>query len=135
MASSDGKLTSVPGGKVNDLMKAARDYEPLIPSAVVDYHLKKSGCIMSDPDLVRVVALAAQKLCCDIVTATRVQAYGRQRVSSRQRSEKRPATAMDKDGEKKPKLTTKDLESSLLKAGIVSDVPPYLTSTDFDSTR
>jgi hypothetical protein len=76
---------------------------------------------MPDPDHVRLVALAAQKLTCDIVTEARARAYGREKGA-----EKRKAAGGDGDKAKKPKLTTKDLEGSLLKVGVISDVPPCL---------
>mmetsp|Transcript_5009 Transcript_5009/g.15991 ORF Transcript_5009/g.15991 Transcript_5009/m.15991 type:complete len:83 (+) Transcript_5009:322-570(+) len=76
---------------------------------------------MSDPDLVRIVALAAQKLTCEIVRDARARTYGRQR------EERQQPDAIDPSANKKPKLVTKDLEGSLAKFGITSDVPPCLT--------
>lgn len=118
MASADGSLKGA-SSKPVDLLVAAREYEPLIPAAVVDYHLRKAGCIMSEPDLVAVVGLAAQKLACDIVTETRARWYGRQNAEKRRRAH------TDDGFDKKPKMTSKDLEGSLNKIGVSTDVPPY----------
>ncbi len=119
MATSDGSLNTGPGAKLTDLLKAAREYEPLIPSVVVDYYLKKSGCIIDDNVLLRIVALAAQQLACDIVSETSARAMGRskrRRINSDSHNED--------DTKPKRKMETKDLEGSLLTKGIISDVPP-----------
>ncbi|GBG32712.1 Transcription initiation factor TFIID subunit 10 [Hondaea fermentalgiana] len=124
MASSDGTLAKG-GSKPQDLLEAARTYEPLIPAAVVDYYLKRSGCIMKDEDLVAIVGLAAQKLACDIATETSARWFGREGSDL-----KRKASQTNDDGEKKPKLTSRDLEGSLLKIGVNSDPPPYFIGPD-----
>mmetsp|Transcript_11841 Transcript_11841/g.19290 ORF Transcript_11841/g.19290 Transcript_11841/m.19290 type:complete len:126 (+) Transcript_11841:2562-2939(+) len=124
MATTDGSLTSAPGAKVKDLLKASRDYEPLIPNAVVEYHLKKAGCIMSDPDLVRIVALAAQKITCDILAETRTRWFGRAKA------EKRKPSQHEGDMQtKKQKMSDKDLEATLRNIGIASSQPPYYTAS------
>ncbi len=83
---------------------------------------------MSDPDHVRIVALAAQKLASDIVK----EASARARFSSRHPAEKRKGAATEGEKEKKPRLTVKDLEGSLLKVGIVCDVPPLMAPGTID---
>mmetsp|Transcript_16796 Transcript_16796/g.32745 ORF Transcript_16796/g.32745 Transcript_16796/m.32745 type:complete len:82 (+) Transcript_16796:589-834(+) len=80
---------------------------------------------MKDDDLVAIVGLAAQKLACDIATETSARWFGREEGDL-----KRKASQTDDDGEKKPKLTSRDLEGSLLKIGVNSDPPPYYIGPD-----
>jgi hypothetical protein len=113
MATSDGRLESAPGGSYKELIETVRGYEPLIPAAVVEHHLRKAGCVINDPDLVRIVALAAQELTCRIVKEA-------------------DAVEMGRGGKPndlgKRTLSTKDLETALANQGIISETPPIHVS-------
>lgn len=52
---------------LKELLDAMDEFSPIIPDAVVDYYLTKSGFKSNDPRIKRLLALATQKFVADIV--------------------------------------------------------------------
>lgn len=63
MASADSKTAGIP---LSDFLLQLEDYTPIIPDAVTSHYLNAAGCDSSDPRIVRLVSLAAQKFISDI---------------------------------------------------------------------
>jgi len=127
MATKDGTLPQV---TEEELVERAAAYEPLVPSAVVDFHLRKAGCVLEEEDLLSVVGLATQKFIFDVVQECASRWHVREK--GLQKAEKRKAGA---DGDvvgKKPRLTTRDLDPTLTNMGISSGTPPYFLASSRD---
>ncbi|KAF9142993.1 Transcription initiation factor TFIID subunit 10 [Linnemannia schmuckeri] len=90
-------------------------YNPIIPDAVTDYYLSRTGFDCDDVRIKRLLALAAQKFVSDIAT----DAF--QYCKVRQQSQKRPAPGK----EKKTVLTMEDLSDALGEYGINVKKPDY----------
>lgn len=52
---------------LKELLDAMDEFSPIIPDAVIDYYLTKSGFKSNDPRIKRLLALATQKFVADIV--------------------------------------------------------------------
>ncbi|KAF9560001.1 Transcription initiation factor TFIID subunit 10 [Mortierella alpina] len=89
-------------------------YNPIIPDAVTDYYLSRTGFDCDDVRIKRLLALAAQKFVSDIAT----DAF--QYCKVRQQSQKRTPGK-----EKKTVLTMEDLSDALGEYGINVKKPDY----------
>ncbi|KAJ1658760.1 hypothetical protein IWQ61_002052 [Dispira simplex] len=92
------------------------DHQPLIPDAVTDYYLARTGFECDDVRIKRLLALVAQKFITDVATDTfqysRVQQMG---------TKERKYTKKDR----RTVLTMNDLSQALLEYGINTRKPEY----------
>ncbi|KAI8378188.1 transcription initiation factor TFIID 23-30kDa subunit-domain-containing protein [Choanephora cucurbitarum] len=89
------------------------NYAPIIPDAVTDYYLSKSGFNCDDVRIKRLLALATQKFVADI--ATDAFQYCKVRQSGNRKSGK----------ERKTVLTMEDLTAALAEYGVNIKKPEY----------
>ncbi|KAJ3366726.1 Transcription initiation factor TFIID subunit 10 [Allomyces javanicus] len=98
-----------------ELIMLMDEYKPLVPDAVTDYYLGKSGFQCDDVRIKRVLALAAQKFIADVATdALHFCKVRQQSVPARKPS-------------KKHVLTMEDLSSALAEYGVTVKKPEYLS--------
>ncbi|OZJ05716.1 hypothetical protein BZG36_01424 [Bifiguratus adelaidae] len=100
------------------------DYTPIIPDAVMDYYLSKTGFECDDVRIKRLLALAAQKFVADIAT----DAY--QFCKIRQQGSKRGVSAASSSAGgsgSKTVLTMDDLSAALAEYGVNVRKPDYFT--------
>ena len=119
---------------MDEFLTFLNNYQTLIPLPFVNHYLKQSGCRITDPNALRMVALATQKMMCDIVIETKTRSYGRTSQSTgefKQSSFKRSRMneSIDDLSFKNEKLTYDDLQRSLINKGIITDVPPFYISS------
>ncbi|VDN53658.1 unnamed protein product [Dracunculus medinensis] len=97
-----------------DFIDDLEEYAPTIPDAVTVHYMRKSGVDNTDPRLVRLFSLAAQKYMSDIVLDAMLQA-------------RMKGLGQMKKGTKETKfaLTSELLESVLAEYGIKIRRPPY----------
>ncbi|GAB6029079.1 Transcription initiation factor TFIID subunit 10 [Chamberlinius hualienensis] len=112
----DGKGSALSGMTVADFLLQLEDYTPTIPDAVTAYYLNASGFEASDPRLVRLVSMAAQKFISDV--ANDALQHCKMRGTSGGSSKK---TGKDK----RYTLTLEDLTPALKEYGINVKKPPY----------
>ncbi|KAJ3052436.1 Transcription initiation factor TFIID subunit 10 [Rhizophlyctis rosea] len=101
-----------------DLLLMMDEFQPLIPDAVTDYYLARSGFDCEDVRLKRLLALAAQKFVADI--ANDALHYSKIRAQQIQ--------AKDRKGAHKDKrnvLTMDDLSNALAEHGVNIKKPEY----------
>ncbi|EPZ35098.1 hypothetical protein ROZALSC1DRAFT_26947, partial [Rozella allomycis CSF55] len=72
---------------LTNLLNLMDDYPPLIPDAVTDFYLMKSGVQLEDVRLKRLLAITAQKFISDI--ATDAMQYNRLRQHGGQKDKRR----------------------------------------------
>ncbi|KAI9015857.1 transcription initiation factor IID TAF10 subunit [Phycomyces nitens] len=89
------------------------NYTPIIPDAVTDYYLSRTGFDCDDVRIKRLLALAAQKFVADI--ATDAFQYCKVRQSGNRRTGK----------ERKTVLTMEDLSTALAEYGVNVKKPDY----------
>ncbi|KAI8078437.1 transcription initiation factor TFIID 23-30kDa subunit-domain-containing protein [Thamnidium elegans] len=89
------------------------NYAPIIPDAVTDYYLNKSGFDCDDVRIKRLLALATQKFVADI--ATDAFQYSKVRQSGNRKSGK----------DRKTVLTMEDLTAALSEYGVNVKKPDY----------
>ncbi|KAG0286310.1 Transcription initiation factor TFIID subunit 10 [Dissophora globulifera] len=97
-----------------EFLPMMENYNPIIPEAVTDYYLSRTGFDCEDVRIKRLLALAAQKFVSDIAT----DAF--QYCKVRQQSQKRVPGK-----EKKTVLTMEDLSDALGEYGINVKKPDY----------
>ncbi|KAF9116960.1 Transcription initiation factor TFIID subunit 10 [Mortierella sp. AM989] len=98
-----------------EFLPMMENYNPIIPDAVTDYYLSRTGFDCDDVRIKRLLALAAQKFVSDIAT----DAF--QYCKVRQQSQKRAPPGK----EKKTVLTMEDLSDALGEYGINVKKPDY----------
>ncbi|KAF9433243.1 Transcription initiation factor TFIID subunit 10 [Entomortierella beljakovae] len=98
-----------------EFLPMMENYNPIIPDAVTDYYLSRTGFDCDDVRIKRLLALAAQKFISDIATDSF------QYCKVRQQSQKRAAPGK----EKKTVLTMEDLSDALGEYGINVKKPDY----------
>ncbi|GHJ87073.1 hypothetical protein NliqN6_3475 [Naganishia liquefaciens] len=103
-------------GSVGELMVLLDDYRPLIPDAVTDHYLQKSGFESQDPRLTRLLSLAAQKFVSDITQDA--FHYAKLRTSA-------PAQGSSEAESGRLVLTMDDLASALGDHGVDGRKPDY----------
>ncbi|XP_061485289.1 transcription initiation factor TFIID subunit 10 isoform X2 [Rhineura floridana] len=101
-----------------DFLLQLEDYTPTIPDAVTGYYLNRSGFEASDPRIIRLISLAAQKFISDIANDAlqHCKMKGTASGSSRNKSK-----------DKKYTLTMEDLAPALTEYGINVKKPHYFT--------
>ncbi|XP_078514782.1 transcription initiation factor TFIID subunit 10 [Lissotriton helveticus] len=101
-----------------DFLMQLEDYTPTIPDAVTGYYLNRAGFEASDPRIIRLISLAAQKFISDIANDAlqHCKMKGTASVSSRNKSK-----------DKKYTLTMEDLAPALSEYGINVKKPHYFT--------
>ncbi|CEP18230.1 hypothetical protein [Parasitella parasitica] len=103
-----------------ELLMTMDSYTPIIPDAVIDYYLNKTGFDCDDARIKKLFALAAQKFVADI--ATDAFQFNQVKQSSRATSKS--------NKEKKIVLTMDDLSSALNEYGLNVKKPEYYQFCD-----
>lgn len=103
------------GSSLADFLLHLDDYTPTIPDAVTSYYLNRSGFETTDPRLVRLISLAAQKFVSDIANDALQHCKMRGSVQSSRKTGK----------DKHYTLTMEDLTPALAESGINVKKPPY----------
>ncbi|KAI8812619.1 transcription initiation factor TFIID 23-30kDa subunit-domain-containing protein [Cladochytrium replicatum] len=101
-----------------ELLLLMDDYSPIIPDAVTDYYLSRSGIECDDVRLKRLMALAAQKFIADVATDAMQHYKLRQQTSGT-----KGGRGQVKD--KRTVLTMEDLSAALGDHGINVRRPDY----------
>ncbi|XP_044160013.1 transcription initiation factor TFIID subunit 10 isoform X2 [Bufo gargarizans] len=101
-----------------DFLMQLEDYTPTIPDAVTGYYLNRAGFEASDPRIIRLISLAAQKFISDIANDALQHCKMKGTASGSSRS---------KSKDKKYTLTMEDLSPALSEYGINVKKPHYFT--------
>ncbi|KAJ8264928.1 hypothetical protein COCON_G00140270 [Conger conger] len=101
-----------------DFLMQLEDYTPTIPDAVTGYYLNRAGFEASDPRIIRLISLAAQKFISDIANDALQHCKMKGTASGSSRS---------KTKDKKYTLTMEDLSPALTEYGINVKKPHYFT--------
>ncbi|KAL4221504.1 polynucleotide 3'-phosphatase [Mactra antiquata] len=96
-----------------DFVQQLEDYTPTIPDSVTGYYLGRSGFEASDPRIVRLVSLAAQKFISDIAN------------DALQHCKMKGGANKNKGKDKKLVLTMDDLTPALSEYGVNVKKPMY----------
>ena len=99
---------------ISDFLVQLEDYTPTIPDSVTAHYLATAGLETTDPRILRLVSLAAQKFVSDV--ASDALANCKMRQSN---------TATTNKKEKKYALITEDLSLALGDQGVNVRKPPY----------
>lgn len=101
-----------------DILMKLEDYTPTIPDPVTGYYLNRAGFQASDPRIIRLISLAAQKFISDIANDAlqHCKMKGTDSGSSRSKSK-----------DHKYALTMEDLTPALSEYGINVKKPHYFT--------
>jgi len=102
-----------------DFLMQLEDYTPTIPDAVTGYYLNRAGFEASDPRVIRLISLAAQKFISDIA----IDALQHCKMKGTASGSSRNKTKQDK----KYTLTMEDLAPALSEYGINVKKPHYFT--------
>ncbi|XP_075235788.1 transcription initiation factor TFIID subunit 10-like [Lycorma delicatula] len=103
------------GQPLADFLQQLEDYSPTIPDAATAAYLNTAGFHASDPRIVRLISLAAQKFISDIANDALQHCKVR---SSNQ-------TSKTKGKDRRYILTMEDLAPALAEYGITVRKPPY----------
>jgi len=106
-----------PVAPLSDFVVQLEDYTPTIPDSVTGYYLNRAGFEASDPRIVRLVSLAAQKFVSDI--ANDALQHCKMRASGQ--------SSKKQGKDKKFTLTMEDLSPALSEYGISVKKPQYFT--------
>jgi len=111
------RQSSLPSGApVGDLMSQLEDYHPTIPDSVTAYYVNRAGFEASDPRVIRLISLAAQKFVSDV--ANDALTFSRMRGAGHSKK---------KSSEKRYTLTMEDLAPALNEYGVNVKKPHYFT--------
>lgn len=114
-SSEGGDARSQSVQPLSDFLQQLEDYTPTIPDAVTGFFLNSSGFDASDPRVLRLISLAAQKFISDIAN----DALQHCKV----RSSNQPSKTKGKD--RRYTLTMEDLSPALAEYGITVRKPHY----------
>jgi len=112
---SSEELHKLGGLNLAEFLSQLEDYTPTIPDAVTVHYLQRSGFEATDPRIVRLVSLAAQKFVSDIAHDALQHCKMRGSGQSSRKSGK----------DKRYTLTMEDLTPALAEYGINVRKPPY----------
>lgn len=96
-----------------DFVQQLEDYAPTIPDSVCGHYLSRAGFEATDPRMVRLVSLAAQKFISDIAN------------DALQHCKMKGGTGKNKGKDKKFVLTMEDLTPALAEYGVNVKKPVY----------
>jgi len=105
------------GPPLSDFLTQLADYTPTIPDTVTAHYLAGAGLETSDPRIVKLVSLAAQKFVSDVAGDALTHCKMRQAGGA--------GTTARKGKEKKFVMTTEDLSLALAEQGVSVKKPPY----------
>ncbi|XP_072039639.1 transcription initiation factor TFIID subunit 10-like [Amphiura filiformis] len=117
MAVANGDRVRPAGDALEDMLTQLEDYAPTIPDAVTGYYLNRAGFEASDPRIVRLISLAAQKFISDIANDALQHCKMRGSGSSSKKTGK----------DKRYTLSMDDLSPALSEHGINVKKPYYFT--------
>ena len=118
MAAS-GEAVQIPNQPpLSDFLLQLEDYTPTIPDAVIKHYLSNSGFDTSDPRVLRLVSLAAQKFVSDV--ANDALQHCKMRNAGQ-------AVKNNKSKDRKYVMTMEDLGQALNSQGVTVKKPPYYT--------
>eukprot|EP01080_Neovahlkampfia_damariscottae_P006921 gene6921-11084_t len=115
--------------KTQQFLQELEDYNPAVPTELVEYYLKQSGFQSSDPNVTKLIALAGQKFISEICSDSMHYCKIRQQ-SSLSRDKVNPLTK-----EKRYVFSTDDLSKSLNEKGIEIKKPEYYTDSSTKNTE
>jgi transcription initiation factor TFIID subunit 10 len=108
------------------LLTSVADYEPSIPDAVTRYFLSKAGCSLADPELAKVVSLAAQlfvgELAAEVHDSVEIRAHSKASGGAMSASAKKKE-AMENNGG--TKMLASDLAAVLRRRGLNIQKPDF----------
>ncbi|KAE8746991.1 hypothetical protein FOCC_FOCC006246 [Frankliniella occidentalis] len=103
------------GQPLSDFLMQLEDYQPTIPDAVTGFYLNSAGFEATDPRIVRLVSLAAQKFISDV--ANDALQHCKTRTSNQANK--------TKGKDRRFTLTMEDLSPALAEYGITVKKPHY----------
>lgn len=123
MSNGNGQLNAdatpiPPQPPLSDFLMQLEEYTPTIPDAVVKHYLSTSGFDTSDPRVLRLVSLAAQKFVSDV--ANDALQHCKMRSAGQ-------AIKNNKNKDRKFVMTMEDLGQALGNQGVTVKKPPYYT--------
>ncbi|CAO2597787.1 Transcription initiation factor TFIID subunit 10 [Lemmus lemmus] len=101
-----------------DFLMQLEDYTPTIPDAVTGYYLNRAGFEASDPRIIRLISLAAEKFISDIANDALQHCKMKGTASGCSRGKRK---------DRKYTLTMEDLTPALSEYGINVKKPHYFT--------
>ena len=101
---------------ISDFLAQLEDYTPTIPDSVTAHYLASAGLETTDPRILRLVSLAAQKFVSDVASGAL--------TSSRARQSGNTSTSKRSGNERKLVMTTEDLSLALGDQGVSVRKPP-----------
>ncbi len=72
--------TKTPGEILDEFCQKLEDINTTLPDSVINYYMRKSGFIVNDPKLVKIISIASQKFISEIVN----DVWQRQRLKTKQ---------------------------------------------------
>jgi len=119
-SSSNDPPTEFPvptGPPISDFLSQLSDYNTTIPDTVTSHYLASAGLETTDPRIVKLVSLAAQKFVSDVAADALTHCKMRQNSMSNMNKKQ------GKD--RKFVMTTEDLSQALGEQGVSVKKPPY----------
>uniref|UniRef100_UPI00358F4A6C transcription initiation factor TFIID subunit 10 isoform X1 n=1 Tax=Myxine glutinosa TaxID=7769 RepID=UPI00358F4A6C len=114
----NGKVPGDPYLTMDALLENLEDYTPTIPDSVTGYYLNRAGFETTDPRIIRLISLAAQKFISDIANDALQHCRMKGPVPSSSRNK-------SKTNDKKCTLTMEDLIPALNEYNISVKKPYY----------
>jgi len=102
------------GESLTDLIMQLEDYTPTIPDVVTANYMNSAGFDATDPRIVRLISLAAQKFISDVVSDS--MQHCKMKTSGQSKKQTK---------DKRLTLTMEDLTPALAEYGIHVTKPPY----------
>lgn len=104
------------GQILSDFVQQLEDYTPTIPDAVTSHYLNTAGFETSDPRIVRLISIAAQKFISDV--ANDALQHCKTRTNNASNSSHNAAKGQKPSKDRKYTLTMEDLSPALADYGI-----------------